>query len=124
MKNPFPRGSTEPTTSPAAESAKSASGWRIGANNLQTAGEATNNKPTLRGMEANTGDGRASRTATFSPESTRGDLKGAEPEVMAPVPTDIAGYGTQDPGCAHTQGGMGGVRDGGMAGPAAENFDS
>ena len=128
-KNSFPRASTEPTTSPAAQSAAKASGWRVGLNGTdELAGESTNGKPMPRGMEANTGDGRASRQPTFSHQDTStGDL-GKDVTALDAASVrgsdQIDGYGTQDPGCAHSQGGMGGVRDGGMAGPAAENFDS
>ena len=121
-RNNFPRGSTEPTQSPAAESAAKATGWRIGAGEEFIGHESTNNKPTVRGLEANTGDGRATRQATFDHESTRGDLRGAEPQLLDPV-ADLAPYGDTGKG-THSQGGVGGVRDGGISGPAGENFDS
>ena len=126
-RNRFPRGSEAPTQSADAASARDATGFRQGFHGAdEVAGESTNNKPTLRGVEANTSDGRASRQPSFANEAnSTGDLGtdvvGDEAIERAP---GFDGYGTQDPGCVHTQGGMGGVRDGGMAGPAGEDFDS
>lgn len=125
-RNRFPRGSTEPTQSADAASARDATGWGKGYKGLdEIAGLADNNKPTLRGVEANTADGRASRQATFSHEATSTgnlgtDVCGDEALVRG---SDLSGYAetTRGPG---TQGGVGGVHDGGMAGPAGEDFDS
>ena len=126
-RNAFPRGSKEPTQSQDTASARDATGYGKGMKGLdELAGPATNNKPTLRGVEANTGDGRASRQPSFAHEATSSgdlgtDVCGDEAIQVGP---GFDGYGTQDPGCVHTQGGVGGVRDGGMAGPAGETFDS
>ena len=122
-RNNFPRGSTEPTQSPAAESAAKATGWRIGAGEEFIGHESTNNKPTVRGLEANTGDGRASRQATFEHQDTHSNPQGETGDTDWYTTGDTAPYGDTGKG-THSQGGVGGVRDGGMSGPAGENFDS
>ena len=118
-RNRFPRGSTEPTTSPAAQSAAKASGWRIGLHGTdELAGESTNNKPTCRGMEANTDDGRASRQPTFSHQDTStGDLGKDVTELDAGNTGDTGTFGetTRGPG---TQGGISGA-----SGGNTETFD-
>ena len=107
MANPFPRGSKEPTQSPSEVSARDASGWKKAAGNLdKIAGESTNDKPQLRGVEANTADGRASRTPTFQHEA-QGTAEG---DFDPAAPSDFDGYGGQGDSYSHAQGGVGGVR--------------
>jgi len=102
-KNSFPRGSTSPSTSPAEQSAKNASGWKKTPGNLdRIAGEGHNDKPKLRGVEANTADGRGSRCPTTGLEDTSSTPgKNGTGEVDP--------YGGQPVG-THSQGGVGGVR--------------
>jgi len=125
-RNRFPRGSTEPTQTQDAASARDATGWSKGYKGLDdVAGLAGNDKPKLRGVEANTDDGRASRQPSFANEATSSGDLGTDvcgDEAIARAP-GFDGYAetTRGPG---TQGGVGGVRDGGMAGPAGESFDS
>ena len=107
MANPFPRGSKEPTQSPETVNARDASGWKRAAPNIdKIAGENSNDKPKLRGVDANTADGRASRTPTFQHEAQGGPEGDFDPAA----PVDMDGYAGQGDGYSHSQGGVGGVR--------------
>ena len=106
MKNPCPRGSTEPTQSPSAANAKATYRGHTQDDIEYMAGESTNNKPQLRGVEANTADGRASRAPTFQHEA-----QGSAADDHAPgAPSGFDGYGEVTEGFSHAQGGVGGVR--------------
>lgn len=106
MANPFPRGSKEPTQTVATANERTST-WKHAQSDIEVmAGENTNNKPTLRGVEANTADGRASRTPTFQHEAQgtpEGDFDPAAPDEMD-------GYAGQGDNYSHSQGGVGGVR--------------
>ena len=104
MTAKFPRGSTEPTQSPG--SVSTTGNGKVQSDLDKLAGESTNSKPTLRGVEANTADGRASRQPTFQHEAQGSAADDHDPSA----PSDFDGYGGQGDGYSHAQGGVGGVR--------------
>jgi hypothetical protein len=118
--NNFPRGSREPTQAPESQN-KNASENKPGDSVLEGYGSGGGHGPTLRDMEANTADGRGSRTPEFTPTGRQSgdvgqDVSGNDVALI----TDVAPYGGQPVG-TNSQGGM--PRDL-PGGPEGLDFDS
>lgn len=119
FRNGFPRGSKEPAQDPLSQNSKASEG-KEGDSVLDGYGGGGTGGPLLRGMEVNTADGRASRTATFSPEDTSTGDVGNSSEHNASLVDDVSPYGGQAVG-TNSQGGM--PRDL-PGGPSGLDFDS
>ena len=120
FRNNFPRGSKEPTQGPASQNPKASEG-KSGDGTLQGYAADGTRGPLLRGVEANTADGRGSRAQTFTDSSVQSgdvgqDVSGNDVALVR----DVAPYGGQPQG-TNSQGGM--PRDL-PGGPEGLDFDS
>lgn len=109
MKNPFPRGSTEPVRTPEEANRFTTEtnprAPRTQADFDHLAGLSDNNKPTLRDCEPNTADGRVSRYAECVPTARRSGDVGTDVNFPEAMCTDVDPYGDTGKG-VHTQGDM------------------
>lgn len=105
FRNPFPRGSKEPTQAPGKQNSTASHG-KSGDSVLEGYGQGGTGGPQLRGMESNTGDGRGSHAAEFTPTGRQSGDVGKD--VSGPDVSqidDVAAYGGQPVG-TNSQGGM------------------